>query len=122
MLLVRNSPLLTLLLISAVCLQAETSSPSPEKNSPNLTTLQGCLEISRSQYELIETDGTLHLLSGAARKLGPNVGHEVELTGKPGTRTEDTTLAGAGSSAKEYPVFEVNSVKHISDTCKPVAQ
>lgn len=110
-----------LLLISAVWSLAESSSPSPEKNSPDLTTIQGCLKIERSGYELIESDGTVHLLSGAARKLGPHVGHEVELTGKPGTRTEDTTMVGAGSSANEYPVLEVKSVKLIADTCKSVA-
>lgn len=120
-----NALLLTLLLlISSVWSQAETAGPLPEKNqnSSNLTTIQGCLKIARGQYELTESDGTLHLLSGAARKLGPHVGHEVELTGKPGTRTEDTTIAGAGSSANEFAVFEVKSVKQIADTCKPVAQ
>src|ERR1035441_9364673 len=102
-----------LLLISAVWLQGETASPSPEKNqnASDLSTMQGCLKIARGQYELIESDGTVHLLSGAARKLGPHVGHEVELSGKPGTRTEDTTIVGGGSSANEVPVLEVKSVK-----------
>ena len=120
----RTTLTLTLLLgISAVGLQAGTASPSPEKNqkASDLTTLQGCVKIARGQYELIESDGTLNLLSGAARKLGPQVGHEVELTGKPGTRTEDTTIVGGGSSANEFVVFEVKSVKLIADTCKLVA-
>jgi hypothetical protein len=119
----RKTLTLTLLLISAVCSQAETASPSPEKNqkASDLTTLQGCVKIARGQYELIESDGTLHLLSGAARKLGPQVGHEVELSGKPGTRTEDTSVVGAGSSANEFVVFEVKSVKQISDTCQSAA-
>ena len=118
-----KSLFLTLVLfISAVWSLAATASPAPEKNqnSSDLTTIRGCLKIERSGYELIESNGTLHLLSGAARKLGPHVGHEVELTGKPGTRTEDT-IAGAGSSANEFPVLEVKSVKLIADTCKSVA-
>jgi hypothetical protein len=120
----RTTLTLTLLLgISAVGLQAGTANPSPEKNqkASELTTLQGCVKIARGQYELIESDGTLHLLSGGARKLGPQVGHEVEIAGKPGTRTEDTTSAGTASSALEYPVFEVKSVKLIADTCNMVA-
>ena len=113
-----------LLLISAVCLQPATASPSPEKNqkASDLTTLQGCVKIARGQYELIESDGTLHLLSGAARKLGPQVGHEVELSGKPGTRTEDTSVVGAGSSANEFVVFEVKTVKQIAATCQSAAR
>ena len=46
------------------------------------------------QYNLTESDGTVHQLSGAAKKLGPQVGHEVELGGKPGWRTLDTTSVG----------------------------
>ena len=120
----RKSLFLTLLLfISAVWLQSATASPSPEKNqkASDLTTLQGCVKLARGQYELIESDGTLHLLSGAARKLGPQIGHEVELSGKPGTRTEDTTTVGGGSSANEFAVLEVKSVKRIADTCQSVA-
>jgi hypothetical protein len=116
---------LTLLLsISALWLQAGTASPSPEKNqnSSDLTTIQGCLKLSRGQYGLTESNGTFHLLSGAAKKLGPHVGHEVELSGKPGTRTEDTTTVGGGSSANEFVVFEVKRVKHISDTCQSAAR
>ena len=112
-----------LLLISVASLRSEAAGPSPEKNQnpADLTTIQGCLKIARGQYELIESDGTVHLLSGAARKLGPQVGHEVELSGKPGTRTEDTTVVGGGSSANEFPVLEVKVVKLIADTCKSVA-
>lgn len=119
----KSMPLALLVFISAVWLQAERASPAPEKdqNFTNLTTIQGCLKIARGQYELIESDGTVHLLSGAAKKLGPHVGHEVELAGKPGTRTEDTTSAGGASSANEFPVLEVKSVKHIADTCQPIA-
>jgi hypothetical protein len=112
-----------LLLISAVWLQAGSSSPSSDKskNSSDLTTIQGCLQIANGQYKLTESDATVHDLSGAAKQLAPHVGHEVELTGKLGTRTEDTTSAGGASSAIERPVFEVKSVKHMADTCKAAA-
>jgi hypothetical protein len=117
--------MLTLLLfICAVCLLAETASTSSDKSqkSSDLTTIQGCLQITMSQYNLTESDGTVHQLSGAAKKLGPQVGHEVELNGKPGWRTLDSTSVGGASSVIQQPVFEVKSVKELSAVCKPTAQ
>ena len=113
-----------LLLISAVWLLAESASPWPEKGqkSADLATIQGCLKLVRNQYNLTESDGTIHLLAGAAKQLNPHVGHQVELNGKPGTRTEDTTSVGGGSSANEYAVFEVKSVKQIAETCQSPPQ
>lgn len=108
-----------LLLISAVWLQAESPSSSDKsQNSTDLTTMQGCLQSSLGQYTLTEKDGTVHQLSGAANKLGRQVGHEVELTGKTGVGTLDTTSAGAGSSAAMQLVFEVKSVKLVAAKCK----
>jgi hypothetical protein len=117
------SLLAALLLISAVCLQASAAGAGSDKSHKpsGPTSVQGCLTLSRGQYFLTESDGTLHMLSGAANKLGPHVGHTVELTGKPGTRTEDTTSAGVASAANEYPVFEVKTVTHVADTCKMAA-
>jgi hypothetical protein len=80
--------------------------------------MEGCLESSNGQYTLIDDTNTSHILTGAVRKLSPEVGHQVEVTGKPGTRTVDGTLAGAGSSAIVQPIFEVKSVKQIAATCK----
>ncbi len=117
--------LTVLLVLSAVCLQAELASSASDKSqnsgSSESTTLQGCLKLVISQYILTEDDGTVHALSGAARKLGPHVGHEITVTGKPGTRTEDATSAGGASSVREYVVFEVKTVTHVADTCKTVA-
>lgn len=113
-----------LLVVSAICLQAEMGGGPSDKGqeSSGPTTIQGCLKMFRGQYDLTESNGTSHLLSGAARKLGPLVGHEIKVTGKPGTRTEDTTTAGGASSVREYSVFEVKSVMNVADTCKTVAQ
>ena len=116
--------MLTLVLfVSGVCSQAGSASPSSQKdkNSSDLSTIQGCLKLSRGQYSLIEGDGTDDQLSGNAKKLNPLVGHEVELTGKVVIRTEDTTSVGGGSSALQFPVFEVKSVKPIADTCRSAA-
>jgi len=105
------------LLISAVWLQAQDAGQTTGKTS-DLTTIQGCLHSSMGQYTLTDKDGIVHQLSGAANKLGHQVGRQIEVTGKPGIRTADTTNAGAGSSAVEQAVFEVKSVKQIAPTCK----
>ena len=121
----RKTLMLTLLVLtSAVWLQAKLAGPPSDKNQKSSapTTIQGCLKVARGQYSLTESDGTVHLLVGAAKQLGAHVDHEVEVSGKPGTRTEDTTTVGGGSTANEFVVLEVKSVKQIADTCKPVAQ
>jgi len=115
--------LMLLVVTCAVCLPAASASPPSDKsqNSYETSTIQGCLKVDQGQYVLTESNGTLHLLSGAARKLGPHVGHEIAVTGKPGTRTDDATSAGGASSVREYVVFEVKTVTHVADTCKTVA-
>ena len=84
------------LLISAVCLQAQSGSSVPDPGqapakasgkTSSLTTMEGCLQSAHGQYTLTDRDGTVHQLSGAANKLIHHVGHQVELTGKPGIRT-----------------------------------
>ena len=110
------------LLIFATCLQAQAAAASEKSQNSGkdagLTTIQGCLQSSNSQYTLTDSEGTVHLLSGAANKLGHQVGRQVELTGKLGIRSVDTTSAGAASSAAEQTVFEVKTVKRIADVCK----
>ncbi len=94
------------------CAQDAASKPS------SLETIAGCLQSSEGQYSLIDDTDTIHHLVGGASKLKPHVGHEVEVTGKPGVRTLDTTPPGGASAAVTQAVFEVKSVKHIADTCK----
>lgn len=103
--------------ISNVCLQAQNQGQSSATSS-DMTTVQGCLKSSMGRYTLTEEDGTLHYLVGASGKLGHQVDRQVEITGKPGTRTLDSTLVGGASSVIEQPVIEVKTVKRISDTCK----
>lgn len=112
------------LLISTLWLQAQAGNPSSgasqtQDKTSDLLTLEGCLQNSNGQYTLTENNnGTTHRLSGAANKLGHQVGRQIEVTGKPGMRTEDSTIAGAGSSAVEHEVFEVRTVKRVADACK----
>jgi hypothetical protein len=115
---VRKTLILTLaLLISAVCLPAQDKGKANGKAS-DLETIEGCLQRSAGQYSLIDDTNTIHHLVGGAKLLTHHIGHQVEITGKPGVRTLDTTPLGAASSATVQAIFEVKSVKHVADTCK----
>ncbi|MGZ3584589.1 MAG: hypothetical protein ACXVCT_17750 [Ktedonobacterales bacterium] len=107
--------LILVLLTSVVWLQAQDAGKA---KTSNLETIEGCLQSSEGQYSLIDDTNTIHHLVGGAARLKPHVGHQVEITGKPGVRTIGTTPLGAASSAVVQPIFEVKSVKHIADTCQ----
>lgn len=109
----KPSMLALVLLLCASGLHANAASKASD-----LGTLSGCLHSSDSQYSLIDDTETIHHLVGAASKLKPLVGHEVEITGKPGVRTVDATPAGGASAAVSQPIFEVKGVKDIAATCK----
>jgi len=115
----RKTFMLSLLLsVSAVWLRGQDAGQAPGKTS-DVPTLQGCLQNSHNTYTLTEENGTTHQLVGAVNKLGHQVGRQIEVTGKPGMRTADSTLAGGASSATEQEVFEVKTVKRLADECKP---
>jgi hypothetical protein len=101
------------LLLSAAWLQAQDNMG---KAGP--TTIQGCLSNSNGQYWLTDSSGVKHQLSSHANVLKNHLGHEVEITGTEAVKTTGTTVQGGASSAKQIPVFRVQSVKHIADTCK----
>ena len=114
----RKTLVLTLvLLVPAVWLPAQDAGKTSGKTS-ELETIEGCLQRSEGQYTLLDNTNTIHHLTGGASKLNPHIGHQVEITGKPGVRTLDTTAQGTASTAVVQPVIEVKSVKHVADTCK----
>lgn len=120
----RKSLMFTLaLLLSVAWLQAQQASPSSDNMSQmsdktsNTTTVQGCLKVSGGRYSITDSSGVTHQLTGYANKLKDHVGHQVEITGTPTTRTASTTETGTASSAKQVPVIRVQSIKHIADTC-----
>jgi hypothetical protein len=106
-----------MLLLSAAWVQAQDAGKMNSKTS-GPETIEGCLSMSAGQYNLIDDAETVHHLTGGAAKLKNYVGHQVEVTGKTGVRTIDTTLAGGASSAVTQWVFEVKSVKQTAETCK----
>jgi len=113
----------TLMMLTLMCgiaslrLQAQTSSQT-SATPPGMTTVQGCVKLAMGRYTLTEEDGTLYYLLGPVGKLGHQLDRQVEVMGKAGSRTFDTTLVGAASSAVVQPVIEVKTVKRIADTCK----
>ena len=109
--------LLLLFAASAQALEGTTSSNGDEKSPPQLTTIQGCLQSAAGHFSLTQSDGTVTQLS-FSKQLTKHVGHEVQITGKPSTRTVSDTSYGAASSAEEIPTFEVKTVTHVADTCK----
>ena len=95
---------------------AETSWAS--SSSSDLAVIEGCVQYDERQYWLLDNGGTRHRLGGSTKQLKQEVGHEVELTGKPSSRTlGDTPQSGASSVMVVY-VFEVKTVKRVADTCK----
>ena len=104
-----------LLLLSAASLTAQEKSSSQTKSGP--IAMEGCLSYASGQYFLIDSSGTKHELSGSTNKLKEHVGREIQITGKPSTRTVEATSYGAASSAEVIPVFEVKSAKRIAEAC-----
>lgn len=109
----------TVFVLFTVCLQAQsTKSAAEQAQASDVPTITGCLQLTDNSYTLTDDEGQSHDLSGGTRKLRPFVGHEVEITGKQVTRTVDNTPPGGASSVRYYSVFEVKSVKQLSDQCK----
>jgi hypothetical protein len=114
--------MLSLVLVPAAWLQA-LQYPSGEESKPpsapaGIAGLQGCLEYDSGVYSLLGDDGVKYRLAGAGKQLKGHVGHEVELTGKPASRSQDNTPPGGASNVITYYVFEVKNVRHVALTCK----
>jgi hypothetical protein len=104
------------LLLPAAWLQAQDNMGK----AGSATTIQGCLSNSNGQYWLTDSNGVKHQLSSHANVLKNHIGHEVAITGVEAVKTTDTTIQGGASSAKQIPVFRVQTVKHVADTCKTI--
>ncbi len=109
-----------LFVASAACLPAQQGSSSDNQMSdkkPAPTTIEGCLQNSAGKYTLTEADGTVFTLSSHANVMAKHIGHEVQVTGVPAVKTVSTTQQGVASTAKQIPIFRVQSIKHVADTC-----
>ena len=117
----RVTLMLTLVLvISALWLQAQVGDPGRDGLMSSQTyppVIRGCLERSGFYYAVVSRDGTAYDLTGSTNHLIHDVGHEVEITGKPTVISVSTTMIRAASTVEEFPALEVRTVKELSRTC-----
>ena len=119
----RNAAMLfALFLIPSALLIAQSgnasSGPTPPENLPwDQSAITGCLQMTAGHYILRDDEGTVHELSGGAKKLRGFVDRQVEIIGKKGTRTIDRTVAGGASNVATIEVFEVKSAKQLAAKC-----
>ncbi len=112
----RKTVVVLVLVLCAGCLLAQDNMGKSSDAAASM--IQGCLSKSGSYFYLTDSGGTkYHLVGYKGNELIAHVGHTVEITGAPTTKTYGTTQAGVASTAKQAPVFKVQSVKHIADTC-----
>ena len=112
----RKTVLTLVLLLSAAWLLAQDNMG---KSSTGEMTIQGCLSKAGSYFTLTDSSGKkYHLVGYNGKEINEHVGHTVEITGTPTTKTTGTTQQGNASTAKEIPAFKVGGIKHIADTCK----
>ncbi len=98
----------------------QTASPASDNKhvaESVLVSIKGCLQMSVSDYILIDDDGTEHNLTGSVAKLRHYVGRRVQIIGEPTIRTLDTTQAGIASSVREVPAIRVQSGTQIGGRC-----
>ena len=132
--------LAAILLLSAAWLQAQqypqagsspSSSPtsssqadSSRSGSESSQTVEGCLQGSNGNFTLTDNSGMTYQLAGDTSKLTEHVGHEVQIkgstSGAPGAGAG--AGAGAGSAAGGQQTLTVESVKHVSKTCKSASK
>ena len=108
--------LAAVLLLSATWLQAQQDQGAGQTKSPSSNTVEGCLQGSNGNYTLTDSAGTTYQLAGDTSKLTEHVGHEVEIKGS----TSPSSSASAGASSQ--PTLTVDSVKHVSKTCKAMTK
>jgi len=112
------------LLVSVAGLQAQSQYPqtgSKQRGSSTSSgqTVQGCLQGSDGNYTLTDKAGTTYQLQGDTSKLSAHVGHEVQITGSTTSASTATSpTAGTATSASQQPTLTIQSMKHISKTCK----
>jgi hypothetical protein len=119
---VRKLFLLTLvMLLSTICLEAQDAAGA-KMTGP--TMLVGCLAYTNGNYLLTDKSGNIYQLSSNNPNIFTHhVGHQIKVAGKAvapasNSRTRDTAMQSASSSARDQRVFQVRSVTPISDTCE----
>jgi hypothetical protein len=131
--------LAAILLLSAAWLQAQQypqAGSSPSSSSPTSSsqadssrsgsessqTVEGCLQGSNGNFTLTDNSGMTYQLAGDTSKLTEHVGHEVQIKGSTSGASGAGAGAGASSAAGGQQTLTVESVKHVSKTCKSASK
>ena len=113
------------LLLSGGLLLAQASGASGanqdnSKASEGQITVQGCVSRSSGDYVLIQQNPAMtYALRGSGKtRIGPYLGHEVEVTGtkSPSMNTSSDALARMGSPASV--TLTVSAIKTIGKVCR----
>lgn len=77
------------------------------------TKVEGCLQGEKGNFTLTDAAGKIYQLEGDTAKLTDHVGHEVQITG-----SSESGSSASTSTTGAHSMLQVQSVKHISKTCK----
>jgi hypothetical protein len=129
--------LAAILLLSAAWLQAQqypqagsspssaspssSQSDSSQSGSASSQTVEGCLQGSDGNFTLTDKSGMTYQLAGDTSKLTEHVGHEVQIKGST-SGAGGAAGATAGAAAGGEQTLTVESVKHVSKTCKSASK
>jgi Protein of unknown function (DUF5818) len=114
------------LLFSTAWLYAQTyPQTEPSKtatSSSEKTTVQGCLQGSEGNYTLTDNAGMTYRLEGDSSKLSAHVGHEVQITATRSSSSAASSTTSTTTGGTHEATLNVQSVKHISKTCKSASK
>jgi Protein of unknown function (DUF5818) len=117
----RNSLLVTVVLLLSATWVAARSMPTPDENAPGKAgakTLRGCLTEASGSYTLTDSAGNQWTLAG--NDLSQYAGQEVSVRGWQNQPTVTSEASGAkttNQSTGELPNFHVNKITKVSGSC-----
>ncbi|HTV66270.1 MAG TPA: hypothetical protein VMD98_11730 [Bryocella sp.] len=121
----RKLMLAIVLFAAAAWLQAQAGSPQSSSKTagamPQHASVEGCLGGSNGNYTLTAESGTVYQLMGDTSQLREHVGHEVRISGAIPESGATSNPSPATPGASQQTIFDVQSVRHISGTCKSMA-
>jgi hypothetical protein len=79
-------------------------------------TIEGCLTHNTGSYQLVNSNGTRHMLMGDSQALSSHVGQEVKLTGAA-DYNRDASASGNNGMMNGQRFFRVDNVTEISGSC-----
>lgn len=101
--------------------QANPGAQSSRRMGGSGALIEGCLMGSNGSYTLTDANGTQYQLEGNSSKLASHVNTQVQIKGSEASAdssaTSTGTAGGAASSGEAVKIFNVRSVRKISDSC-----